>query len=151
MKQVVTAILLKLRKAFPKKDKLITELLKEFDSNWEKNESWVKKTGLLNNKVSELFDRLSLNDKKDLFLKTLKKLYPQAITSKHPQKNVWLCNVAGHKFFFEPGHNEVVMPFPNEEPRVIPGGVFVENLPKLKEFLDYLGTYSMRQRKRFFY
>jgi hypothetical protein len=151
MKQVITAILLKLRKVYPVKAKILTSLLEEFDPNWESNESWVKKTGLLNNKVEELFSRLGVDDREELLIQLLKKLYPEAATGKHPSKRVWLCNLEGHKFFFDVEANEVVMPFPNEEPRVIPAGVLVENLPKLKEFLDYLGTYSMRQRKKFFY
>jgi hypothetical protein len=81
----------------------------------------------------------------------LQELYPEAVINKHPKKRVWLCTFSDHKFFFDVEANEVVMPFPNEEPRVFPAGVFVENLPKLKEFFEYLGKYSMRQRRRGFY
>ena len=41
------------------------------------------------------------------------------------------------------------MPMGVDEPRVFPVGKFVGNMPKLKEFLSYLSTYSMRNRQRF--
>lgn len=142
------SVLLKLKEKYPDNESLV-ELLEELDSEWVKKERLVRKTGALNNKAEELFSRLSPDDREELFLKLLNHLYPSVVTDKHPQKRVWLCKLESHKFFYDVKANKVIMPFPNEEPRTFSAGVFVENMPKLKKFLDYLGTYSMRNRRRF--
>jgi hypothetical protein len=147
MKQFITAMLLKLKSKYPDKESLIQSVLEEFDNNWKKNRAWVKKTGVLVNSISELFNRLDVNSKEDLFLKLLKEFFPKSVIEKHPKKRVWLCQVEGHKFFYDVINNIIVMPFQEEEPRNFPIGDFMENLPKLKAFLDYLGTYSMRNRR----
>lgn len=146
MKQL--SVLLKLKVKYPD-NKLLINLLEEFDKDWAKKEKVIRKTGALNNKAGELFNRLSPDDREELFLKLLTILYPGVVTDKHPQKRVYLCKLGEHKFFYDVLKNNIMMPFPNEEPRTFPASVFVENMPKLEKFLDYLDNYSMRRRRRF--
>ena len=145
MNQLVINLLLKLRRKYPD-NKGIIKLLGE---SWESKEKLAEKTGVLEHKAEELFNRLSIDDREAVFLKLLEFLYPQSIVNKHPKQRVWLCKLGDDKFVYEVESNTVVMPFPNEEPRKFPAGIFVENMPKLDEFLKYLNTYSMRNRKRF--
>jgi len=140
------AVLLKLKAKYPDKD--FSELFKRFDPDGF-GVKWVSKTGSLQHSIEELFGRLSVNLREELFLALFKHLYPDAVVSKHPQKRVWLFKLGVHKFFFEVQANKVVMPMGVEEPRLFTAGKFVTNLPKLQEFLDYLSTYSMRNRRRF--
>ncbi|MBD3312625.1 hypothetical protein GF352_04195 [archaeon] len=146
MKQL--SVLFKLKDKYPDNKKIIS-LLGEVDKGWAKKEKVIRKTGALNNRAGELFNRLSPDDREELFLKLLTTLYPGVVTDKHPQKRVYLCKLGGHKFFYDVLENNIMMPFPNEEPRTFPAGVFVENMPKLEKFLEYLDTYSMRNRRRF--
>jgi len=147
MKQLVIALLVKLDKKYP--DKGISKLMSEFDKDWEKSKKWVSKSGALDHSVEELFDRLTVDAREEVFTKLFMKLYPTAGISKHPKKRVWLFKMGENKFFYEVVNNSVVMPMGIDEPRVFTAGRFIENMPKLEEFIKYLGSYSMRNRRRF--
>lgn len=142
MNQLITAIILKLDKKYP--DKGLKGLI-----NDESTIKWVKKTGLLNKSVEELFNRLSLDDREELLTKLFVKLYPKGGISKHPKHRVWLMKLGDDKFFYEVEADKVTMPMGRDEPRVFPAARFAANLPKLEEFIQYLSDYSMRQRRRF--
>ena len=123
--------------------------MKFFDANYEVNMRWIEKTGLLNNKVNELFSKLSPEFREEVFMELFTKLYPKAVVSKHPSKEVYLLKLDELKLFFDVNDNKVIMPVKDDEPRVFPAGEFFENLPKLKEFIKYLDDYSMRRRRGF--
>ncbi len=63
--------------------------------------------------------------------------------------NVYLFKLGEKKFFYDPGINQIVMPMGEEEPRHFNTAEFFENIPKLDEFLNYLDTYSLRNRRKF--
>ena len=147
MKQLVIALLVKLDKKYP--DKGISKMMVGVDKDYEKSKKWVSKSGALDNSVEELFDRLSVDDREEVFTQLFMKLYPKAAISKHPQKRVWLFVMGESKFFYEVDNNSVVMPMGLDDPRVFTAGRFIENIPKLEEFIKYLGSYSMRNRRRF--
>ena len=147
MKQLVIALLVKLDKKYP--DQGISRMMGDFDKDFEKSKKWVIKSGALDNSVEELFDRLSVDDREEVFTQLFMRLYPEARISKHPQKRVWLFKMGEDKFFYEVENNSVVMPMGLDDPRVFTAGRFIENMPKLEEFIKYLSSYSMRNRRRF--
>ena len=140
------ALLLKLKVKYPEAS--FENLLKRFDPEGS-GVKWASKTGLLERSIDELFNRLSVDKREELFLELFRHLYPGAVISKHPQKRVWLFKLGVHKFFYEVETGRVVMPMGVDEPREFKPGLFVENLPKLEAFLNYLSSYSMRNRRRF--
>jgi len=151
MKQLIIALLLKMRDKYPEREKILNELLGELDKNFNANINWVIKSGVLNNKTSDLFERLDLESKEMVFTKLFKRLYPTGVLAKNPERNAWLLKIDNKKFFFDVSAGKVIIPMGEEEPRTFPAGEFFENMPKLNEFFNYLNDYSMRNRRQRFF
>ncbi len=143
--QLITALILKLKDKYS--DVNFSGLVSD---DFEASVRIVNKTSLLTNSVSELFNRLSPDLRESFFKRLFKNLYPHNVFSKHPEKRVYLFKVGVNKFFYDVLANNILMPIKDDEPRVFPAGLFVENLPKLEGFINYLNIYSMRNRRKRF-
>ncbi len=147
MKQLIIALLMKLSEKYPDKKEIFEEVMAGFDSNYESNREWVSRTNLTRNSAAELFDKLPLSLRVKVLLNLVRKLYPDATIKKKGDEDVYLIRVGDIRLFYDAENNKIIAPRKLEEPRVFHGGVFVSNLPKLKEFFSYLETYSLRKRR----
>ncbi len=145
MTQLIIAALLRMRNKFPEL-KVWDKLLKGYTKDVNSSESWVKKMGLLDLSMKELFDKMPAGMRAEIFIKVLKELYPKAVINKHSKAEAYLIKVPElEAFIYDVERRAITIKlFPTD--RKYPDYEFFKQLPRVKDFFNYLDTYSKRRK-----